>query len=133
MDHNLELLWLFKLAIIGVIIFYWLTKDNTKGDIYIVEHKKAPVLPTQKVYEEKPMQEHKPSLYQRIKAQPIAIKRFSIIVAVLWIILNHIDFWKYDRFQWSGRHFNDYFIATYLPLIILYGIYWIISGIKKES
>lgn len=138
MDNNLELFWLFKLAIVGAIIAYWMTKDNTKynpkTDATIVEDEQTPVVaPPQEIYREKPMQEPKnPSLYQRIKAQPVALKRFSIVITVLWIFIMTVKYGIFNTHHSNRYDINEYFIFTYMPLIIIYGISWIISGIKRN-
>lgn len=74
------------------------------------------------------------SLYQRIKSQPVAVKRFAILASSIWVIIMSMNYRvsRWFEYRFDARDFNDYFMATYLPLIILYGIYWIISGIKKE-
>lgn len=80
-------------------------------------------------YESSPDQ----TLWQRIKAQPIVIKRLFVLLSILWVMFEtFIDFkvLTWDRYDYHW-HLNNYIVSAYMPIVIIYGIYWIISGIKK--
>lgn len=128
--------WIIRSSILALIIYFSLRRrDKTQEKIELVEDMQASVFHPQEVYEEKLIRESKLSLFQRIKAQPIAVKRFFILLSILWILFEtFIDFQIFGWDRYDFRHkLDNYFIITYMPIIIIYGIYWIISGIKKES
>jgi hypothetical protein len=133
MENHAGLLLLIKFAIAGTIIYFIMKKgDKTRKEVEIVEDMQASVFHTQEIYGEKPMQqEPKLSLYQRIKAQPVALKRFLTLVTFLWVSGLSILFFGESDFNIERASTKNYLIITYLPIIIIYGIYWIMSGIKK--
>jgi hypothetical protein len=132
-DSNTIIQWAIRSSILALIIYFSLRRgEKTREEVEVIEDMQSSVFhPKETVMQVN--KSKKPSLYQRIKAQPVATKRFTIVASMLWIIFE--TFIDFKLLTWNARdfrfNFDEYFIATFLPLIILYGIYWIILGIKK--
>lgn len=72
------------------------------------------------------------SLYKLYKKSKTAFYRVLIVMSLLWLIIasNKADMWSsYGRFQ---VHFGKFLTLGILPLIVIWGIIWVISGIKKK-
>jgi hypothetical protein len=70
-----------------------------------------------------------------VKQQPMITKRIIVLISVLWVIFE--TFVGFDifsrRFELANDHDrNSYLLFTYVPLILVYGMYWVMMGMKKD-
>jgi hypothetical protein len=73
-------------------------------------------------------------LWNKIMRQPTAVKRFLVVVSIVWIVSNSITFNVIRAIRSYDHHaLNEYIAVTYIPVIVIYGLYWIISGIKRPQ
>ncbi len=69
---------------------------------------------------------------QLLKVSKVAFLRLMGVLSLVWLIFasNKADMWSiYGRFQ---EHFGEFLTLGVLPLIVIWGIIWVTSGIKKK-
>lgn len=70
-------------------------------------------------------------LYKLYKKSKTAFYRSLIVLSILWMMFasNKVELWEYYGFH---KHFDEFLTLGILPLIVIWGIIWIINGIKKS-
>ena len=71
-------------------------------------------------------------LYKLYNKSKTAFYRMLTILSILWLIIasNKAGMWSsYGRFR---VHFGEFLTFGILPLIVIWGFIWVISGIKKS-